>query len=153
MTTDITSKISENPKKKKQIQHLDEGKPSKKGSDRQRGHSLDLYEVWSRNYRLSPLGAAKGQETEIFEITTLKLVVIKGLHYEWQMSDRWEQRLAWASFGPPQLHQVRSKVESGIAKTFERRYGDYAHILYSLWLHYYLLRSSWKVAIIGDNRY
>ena len=35
MTTDTTSKISENPKKKKQIQHSDEGKQSKRESDRQ----------------------------------------------------------------------------------------------------------------------
>ena len=61
MTTDKTSKIGENPKKKKHIQRSDEGK---------RGHSLDLWEVWSRNYRFPPLGAAKENDTEIFEITT-----------------------------------------------------------------------------------
>ena len=38
MTTDTTSEISENPKKKKQIRHSDQGKQSKKESDRQRGH-------------------------------------------------------------------------------------------------------------------
>ena len=46
----------------KQIQCSDEGKQSKKESDRQRGHCLDLWEVWSRNYRLPPLGAAKENE-------------------------------------------------------------------------------------------
>ena len=71
MTTDTTSKISENPKKKKQIRRSDEGKQSKKESDPQRGHCLDLWEVWSRNYNVSPLGAAKENETETFEITTL----------------------------------------------------------------------------------
>ena len=39
LTTDTTSKISENPKKKKQIWRSDESKPSKKESDRQQGHS------------------------------------------------------------------------------------------------------------------
>ena len=34
MITDTSSKISENPKRKKQIQHSDEGKQSKKESDR-----------------------------------------------------------------------------------------------------------------------
>ena len=33
MTIDTTSKISENPKKKNQIRHSDEGKQSKKESD------------------------------------------------------------------------------------------------------------------------
>ena len=68
MMTDTTSKISENPKKKKQIWHSDDVKQSKKKS--QQGHSLDLWEVWSRNYSLPPVGVAKDNETEIFEITT-----------------------------------------------------------------------------------
>ena len=42
MTTDTTSKICKYPKKKKQIQRSDEGKQSKKESDRQGGHCLDL---------------------------------------------------------------------------------------------------------------
>ena len=42
MTTDTTSKISENPKKKTQNWHSDEGKQSKKESDCERGHCLDL---------------------------------------------------------------------------------------------------------------
>ena len=73
MTTDTTSKISEHPKKKKQIQHPDEGKQSNKEMDRQWGNCLDLWEVWSRNYCLPPLGATKEKETDIFKITTLKL--------------------------------------------------------------------------------
>ena len=71
MTTDTTSKISENPKKKKQILCLDEDKQCKKESDHQRGHCLDLWEVWSCNYCLLPVGATKANEKEIFEITTL----------------------------------------------------------------------------------
>ena len=71
MTTDTTSEISENAKKKKQIRRSDEGKQSKKESTCERGHGLDLWEVWSRNYCLLPVGAAKENETEIFEITTL----------------------------------------------------------------------------------
>ena len=43
----------------------------KKKSDRQRGHSLDLWEVWHRNYRLPLLGAAKDNKTEIFVITII----------------------------------------------------------------------------------
>ena len=70
MTTDTPSKINENTKKKKQIQHSDESKQSKKESDRQSGHCLDLREVWSRNYRLSPVGVAKETET-LVDITTL----------------------------------------------------------------------------------
>ena len=57
MTTDTTSKISENPKKKKQIRRSDEG-----------------WEVWSRNYRLPPLGVARENKTEIFYSTTLNKV-------------------------------------------------------------------------------
>ena len=71
MTTDTTSKISENPNKKKQIRRSDEGKQSKKETNSQWGHCLDLWEVWSRNYHLLPLGAAKENETEILGITTL----------------------------------------------------------------------------------
>ena len=63
MTADKTSKISENPKKKKQIQRSDEGKESKKESNHERGHCLDLWEVWSRNYRLPPVGAAKERDS------------------------------------------------------------------------------------------
>ena len=44
MTTDTTSK-RENPKKKKQIQHSDEGKQ-------------DLWEMWSCNCCFAPVGAA-----------------------------------------------------------------------------------------------
>ena len=65
MTTDTTYKISENTKKKKQIQHSDEGKLSKNESDRERGHCLDLWEVWSRDYCLPPVGDAKEHKTHI----------------------------------------------------------------------------------------
>ena len=55
MITDTTSKISENPKKKKESQQSDEGKQSKKESDRQRrtlfGLSvLPAYEKQSHNF-------------------------------------------------------------------------------------------------------
>ena len=66
MTTDTTSKISENPKKNKEIRHSDEDKKSKKGK------WPSARTLWSCNYRLPPLGAAKENETEIFEISTLK---------------------------------------------------------------------------------
>ena len=71
MTTDTTSEISENAKKKKQIRRSDEGKQSKKESTCERGHGLDLWEVWSRNYCLLPFGVAKENKNDIFEITTL----------------------------------------------------------------------------------
>ena len=71
MTTDTTSKLSENPKKKKQIWRADEDKQSKKESNRQQGRCLDLWEVWSRNYCLSPLGVTKDNKN--VEITTLSL--------------------------------------------------------------------------------
>ena len=61
MIADIRAKISENPKKKTQIQHSDEGKRSKK---EKWGHCLDLCEVWSCNYCLPPVGAIKQHETE-----------------------------------------------------------------------------------------
>ena len=64
MTTDTTSKICKYPKKKKQIQRSDEGKQSKKESDRQGGHCLDLWCVWSCSYCLPPVGVAKENETE-----------------------------------------------------------------------------------------
>ena len=71
MTTDTTSEISENPKKKKQFDA--QMKANRKNEcDRQQRHCLDLWEMWSRNYRLPPVGAAKENKTEIFEITTLK---------------------------------------------------------------------------------
>ena len=76
MTTDTTSEISENPKKKKQIRSSDEGKQSKKENDCQRGHCLDLWEVWSCNYCLPPVGAAKESETKIFEIMRLENVLM-----------------------------------------------------------------------------
>ena len=38
---------------------------------------LDLWEVWSCSYCLPPVGAAKGNETEIFEITTLRVFVTR----------------------------------------------------------------------------
>ena len=44
MTTDTTSKITENPKKKKQLPRSVEGKESKKESNCQQGHCLDLWE-------------------------------------------------------------------------------------------------------------
>ena len=62
MTTDTTTKKSENPKKNKQIWGTDEGKQSKKGKRR---------EVWSCKYCLQPVGVAKVNETEIFEINAL----------------------------------------------------------------------------------
>ena len=66
MTTDTTPKICENPKKKEQIQRSDEGKQSKKESDHQRGHCLDLWEVWSRNL--------SAKRRKLFKITTSKLL-------------------------------------------------------------------------------
>ena len=71
MTTDTTSEISENPKKKKQIQHSDENKKSKKERDRHEDT------VWCCSYCLSPLDVAKENKTEIFEITTLHLKPFK----------------------------------------------------------------------------
>ena len=56
MTTDTTSKTSENPKKKKQIQCSDGGSLKVRTL-------FDLCKVWSCNYRLPPLGAAKENET------------------------------------------------------------------------------------------
>ena len=72
MTTDTTSEISENAKKKKQIRRSDEGKQSKKESTCERGHGLDLWEVWSRNSHLPPLGVTKEHEMKIFKFTALK---------------------------------------------------------------------------------
>ena len=39
---------------------------------------MDLWEVWSRNYRLLPLGAAKVNKTELCEITKAHILS----HYE-----------------------------------------------------------------------
>ena len=46
---------------------------SEKGTER--GRCLD--EVWSCCHHLLPVGAAKEHETEIFEITTLKINVME----------------------------------------------------------------------------
>ena len=73
-TIDTTSKISENPKKKNKIRRSNEGKQPKKESDRQQGHCLDSTKC-SRNFRLPPLGAAKENRTEFFEITTYNATI------------------------------------------------------------------------------
>ena len=60
--------------------------------------------VWSRNYRLPPLGAAKENEIELFEITTLIL-------YDWMetVDRKMEKR-----------ERVRSHLVSETAGTFCR---------------------------------
>ena len=64
MTTDTTSKTGENSKKKKLIRRSDEGKhPNIKATDSK--DTLDLWEVWSCNYCLPPLGVAKENETDL----------------------------------------------------------------------------------------
>ena len=55
MTADTTSKICENPKKKKQID------AEMKANNLRRKISEDLWKVWSCSYCLSPLGVAKEQ--------------------------------------------------------------------------------------------
>ena len=73
MTTDRTSEMSETPKKnanslKRKVTVCED--------------SLDLWEVWSRDYGLPPLGSAKANKTYIFEITTFRCSNLKTYIFE-----------------------------------------------------------------------
>ena len=83
MAKDTTSKISENPKKKKQIWCSDEGKQFKKETDREWGHCLDLWEVWSHSYHLPPQGAAKENETDLWDYHLKYIFLIILTYFYW----------------------------------------------------------------------